>query len=195
MPERVVDIFETVEIHQQQCDQPAIAARTFEGLGQPIEKHHAIGEIGQAVVHGLMLQRNDLVAAVGDVAQERHPVRKLSSVLDWHQLQVELELVAILPLRRRLGGKCLPRENVLQKRVEDRVMAIDDAECDRGFADDLLARPAVDGAEAVVDECDARPERLDRRRQDGDPLPRHANGAAEQAQLLALETLFGELAQ
>src|SRR4051794_21728377 len=99
-------------------------------------------------------------------------MRELPAVLDRHELQIELELAAILLLRRGLGGKRLQREHVLQQRIEDGVMGVDDAEGHRRLADDLFARPAINGAETVVDECDSRPKRLYRRRQDGDALSR-----------------------
>ena len=52
---------------------------------------------------------------------------------------------------------------------------------------------AVDGAEAVVDESDAGADGLDGGRQDGDPLLGHVDGGAEEPELFALQTLFGEL--
>jgi hypothetical protein len=52
---------------------------------------------------------------------------------------------------------------------------------------------AVDRAEAVVDEGDARTRGLDRGREDGDAIPGHVHGGAEELKLLALDPLFGEL--
>src|SRR5205814_6871058 len=117
-------------------------------------------------------------AALRHVAQKRHPVRELAAVYDRHELQIELELMSILAPRGGLGRERLPRENVMQERIENRVMPLDDAEGHRRLADDFLALASVDVAEAVVDEGDARAERLDRGREDGDPLPRHAHRAA-----------------
>ena len=45
----------------------------------------------------------------GDVAQKGHPVRELPAVLDRHELQVELELAAVLRARAvasASNGRC-----------------------------------------------------------------------------------------
>ena len=120
--------------------------------------------------------------------------RELARVFDGNELQIELELRPVRARRRGLGLERAVLEHVLQQRVEDRLVALDDAEDERRLPDDLLAAQAVHRAEAVVHERDARPDRLDRRRHDGDPLGRDVDGRAEEAELLAVDALLGQLA-
>jgi hypothetical protein len=74
-----------------------------------------------------MAEGEHLVARERHVAEERHPVRELAAVLDRDEPHVELELRTARPHRRRLGRKRPPFEHVLQERVGDGLLPLDDA--------------------------------------------------------------------
>jgi hypothetical protein len=191
--ERVVHFLEAVEVHQHQRGHGRLAPRRLDGRFQRLEEERAVRQAGQGVVHGLVPQRRDLVLRDRDVAQEGDPVRELPRVLDRDELQVELELRAVRTPRRDLRFERAMLEDVLQQRLDHRLLPLDDPEDLRRLPDDVFRPPPVDRAEAVVHESDARSDRLHRRRQDRDPVGRDANCGAEQAQLLPLDPLLGQL--
>src|SRR5687768_9374789 len=95
----------------------------------------------------LMPERYDLMFRLGHGTQERNPVRELAPVLDRHELQVELELLAVRSERGRLGLERPVLEHVLHERVEDRLMPLDDAEDQRRLTDHVIATATVNRAE------------------------------------------------
>ena len=54
MPERVVDVFEVVEIDEQDRGGAVLAARASQHLFDPVEDEHAVREPGQRVVECLV---------------------------------------------------------------------------------------------------------------------------------------------
>src|ERR1700680_1900795 len=140
-----------------------------------------------------MAEHEELVLAVGDVAKKGDPVRDLSPIVDRNELPLQLELAAVFAPGRHVRFEGVAIEDVIEERIEDRLLPIDDAEDHERLTDDLVARAAVERAEAVVDEGDAWTGRFLRRREDGDPLPGHAHRAAEKAELIAGEAVVANV--
>src|SRR5688572_21185111 len=97
----------------------------------------------------------------GHIAKKGHPVRELPAILDRHELQIELELAAVLAHRRRFGLERTLLEDVMQQRLENRLMTLHDAEDHRRLPDDVFAAASAHRAEAFVHESDARTNGLD----------------------------------
>src|SRR5207248_5156422 len=100
------------------------------------------------------------------------------AVFDRHEVDVDLELAAVFAPRGRFAVERLPGEDVVEKRAEDRLVLVDDAEDDRRLPDDVGAIRAVERQESVADERDPRPDRLDRGSENGDAKARDMNRAA-----------------
>ena len=193
MTERIVHFLEAIEVHQQQSDEGLLGAGCLQRLLQALEQQDPIRQIGQDIVHGLMAKHHELVLAVGDVAQKGDPVRQLAAFIDRHELQLQLEFGFILAPNSHIGFEGVAIEDMVEQRVEDGLLPLDDPQNYEGLADDLFPRPAVQRAEAVIDESHSRAGGLDRRGENGNPLPGHANGAAEEAELIAGETVVANV--
>jgi hypothetical protein len=69
-PERVVDVAKAVDVHQHQRHVQTVARRRAELVGQPVEEQAAIGQSGQRVVAGEIVDLfflGDEFQAEGDV--------------------------------------------------------------------------------------------------------------------------------
>jgi hypothetical protein len=89
VPERVVDVFEAIQVDDAQRERPPVALRHADGLRQTVLQQHAVGQAGQAVVQGLMRQRLFGPLALGDVVDDR--VQQLAA-LDVHRARVHLDV-------------------------------------------------------------------------------------------------------
>ena len=56
MPQRVVDVFEAIEIEEQHGQPVAVAPGQRDRLGEPVVQQHAVGQVGQKVVLSQMRQ-------------------------------------------------------------------------------------------------------------------------------------------
>ncbi len=83
--ERVVDLFEAVEVHHQQCERCLVAPRRQDCLAQTVVQQQPIGQAGERVVDRLMLERSLSLLAFGDIAHADHkPVCLLAHLTDRH---------------------------------------------------------------------------------------------------------------
>ena len=67
--ERVVDLLELVQVHDQQRQRLARPERRPDRLGDAVAEQHAVGQAGEVVVQRLVLERLGVGLALGDVAQ------------------------------------------------------------------------------------------------------------------------------
>ena len=70
-PKRVVDVFEAVEVEQEDAEHLLIAARREQRLAQAVAEQAAVWQPGQRVVQRLVFQRVGLGLALRDVAKGR----------------------------------------------------------------------------------------------------------------------------
>ena len=68
VPERIVDFLEAIEVHHQQRQRRFVATGRQNGLAQAVVEQQTIGQPGQRVVDGLVLERRLGLLAFGDVA-------------------------------------------------------------------------------------------------------------------------------
>jgi hypothetical protein len=64
MPERVVDMLEVVEVHEQQGQCPPAALGMSQRAFQVFSEHQPVGQLGEAVVVG---EKADLLARLPEV--------------------------------------------------------------------------------------------------------------------------------
>ena len=72
MSETVVDGLEVVEVQEEHGDRVGAAVASVHGVGEPVEKQGAVGQAGERVVEGLVVELLFEGAAVGDIAAVEH---------------------------------------------------------------------------------------------------------------------------
>jgi hypothetical protein len=75
VPERVVDQLEAVEVEEQHGQHALRAAAARDGVGQALGEQEAVGQLGQRVVVGQVLQALLHLHAFVDVRADGHEVR------------------------------------------------------------------------------------------------------------------------
>ncbi len=101
--QRVVDVFEAVEVEQQHAEHLLVAARRQQGLPQTVAEQAPVGQPGQCVVQGLVLERVGVGLALGDVAEggdEQVPRADLHRADD----ELERKKASVLSLAHGLVG-------------------------------------------------------------------------------------------
>ena len=58
VPQRIVDVFEAVQVHEHHRQLPALTARDFNGLAKAVLHQHSVGQIGECIVMGQMIEFN-----------------------------------------------------------------------------------------------------------------------------------------
>ena len=81
MAERVVQRFEVVQVDEQQCSMGFVAVTVHRGLLQPIQHEAPVGQLGQRVVKGQLLDFFLGPLAFGDVVDGCHKTNYLSGVI------------------------------------------------------------------------------------------------------------------
>ena len=84
--ETVVDVLEVIDVHEQHSDGQAVAALAGERVRDAIAKQRPVGQPGERVVKGLMLQLRLEGLALADVADVEHDP---SDVLVGQQVRAE----------------------------------------------------------------------------------------------------------
>src|SRR6266508_3653776 len=141
--EGVVDGLERVQVQQQHGQQAAVAVQAGQGVLQPVVEQRPVGQVGEWVVQGLVVQLLGQALAFGDVGGHAdHPGRLAVGGLQWRGRQLHLDggavaaVVAQLQVGSRLplaaGGGGL--DGWPARLQAGRV----------GSAQDLLGPPAVD---------------------------------------------------
>ena len=72
MAQRVVDHLEAVEVEEQHPDHPVVARPPVQRVGQPFQQERPVGEAGQLVVEGPLLQLGCYLHTLGHVAGIDH---------------------------------------------------------------------------------------------------------------------------
>src|SRR5438093_12693533 len=98
MPVRVVDVFEAIEVHEQQRDRRLRAIRDGESLLRAVVEKETIRQTGERVVHRETTQLLIHLAALAYVAEERAERRTVGGA-DRRDGQFDREGDAILPQR------------------------------------------------------------------------------------------------
>ena len=75
MAEAVVDVLEVVHVHEQDRDRQALPSLRRECVADPVAEQRAVGQAGQDVVEGLVLELRLEGLALADVAQVQHDAR------------------------------------------------------------------------------------------------------------------------
>jgi len=108
MPQAIVDVLETVQIHEQQSHVLVVAARTRNRLIQSLLQHAPVRQAGQRVVLGHVLQ----FFAV--VAQRHHLLRNL--VL--HALEAASQITDLVIARQRQPGFSLALRKLASRQID-----------------------------------------------------------------------------
>ncbi len=111
----VVDVLEAVEVQEQHCALAVGHLRAGEYALQPVFEQGAIGQAGQRVMVGLIVEFGLGVLDAGDVCKNRHEVGDLAVAVAhgadgqpaWVKFAV-LALVVDFALPVALGGKLVP---------------------------------------------------------------------------------------
>ena len=74
MPDRVVDVLQAIDVHEQDRDVVARAADAFQRVGRGAQQQQAVGQTGEGVVIGLPRQLALQVLGGRDVASDAAPV-------------------------------------------------------------------------------------------------------------------------
>ena len=80
--EGVVDVLEAVEVEHEDGDAALVAGGESDGLGDAVLEEGAIGEAGEAVVEGEVVDAGFGLLAVGDVAGDAHGADDLAAVIE-----------------------------------------------------------------------------------------------------------------
>ncbi len=106
MAEGVVDLLEPIEIHHQQGEGAAAAARRADPLLEAVLQQQAVRQVREGVVKRLVFDGGLLVFGRGDVAQRaRHPHGTTLFVAQHAPAQHDPGLVAALVAQAELGAE------------------------------------------------------------------------------------------
>jgi len=89
--QRVVDVFEAVEVEEQDAEHVLVSPSGEERLAQPVAEEAPVGKAGQGVMERLVLERVGLGLAFGDVAHRgdeqvaRSDLHRADYELEWEQ--------------------------------------------------------------------------------------------------------------
>ncbi len=151
----VVDDFEAIQIEEHHRKPVPVAACVSDGVIEPVEEEGAVGQSGQGVVVGQIIEADFALFAGGDVGEHPHIVGDRSAVIAHHgddqPFGVDLPRFASMPdlplpraLFQQLLVHCLIKGFVVVAGME---------QC-RGLPDGLLGGVAGDVGEGVVDHDD-----------------------------------------
>ena len=102
MTERIVDVFEIIHIHVEQCYLLALPAGYFNRPGQPVSKQQTIWQSGQKVVLRQMRHSLRQGLCFGDVLQDDHSTGNLASgIVDRRRNILDQQFDTMAPKQRR----------------------------------------------------------------------------------------------
>ena len=117
--EAVVDLLEAVEVEEQHGAQLVVGARAVQRAAQAILEQQTVGQAGQRVVVGLVVESRLGMLEAGDVGEYANEVGDLvvgvAHGADGQPLGVELAILALVPdlaLPVAIGGKAVPHGGV-----------------------------------------------------------------------------------
>jgi hypothetical protein len=135
VPERVVDLLEAVEVDQQQGGRPSAALHVGDRLAQAAVEEGAVGQVGEAVVQGLVAQEPRGARHDPEQRDEQH------GQADAEQQVERQHVVADLVGHRRVGHVDL--EHALRLRAEAESQRHVDLERPAALA--VVGRAALEG--------------------------------------------------
>ena len=194
--QRVVEHLEVVQVDEHQRAF-ARARRVGQRRVQPVHEQLAVGQLGEGVVEGQVLDLLFGQLALGDVAAHRHPVGELALLVPHgRDVQVHPERLAVLLVVDQVDARGTP---LLERRadlVEGTPLRVGTLQQPRRAPDHLVAGVAGAALERLVDEHDARARFAERAgfRDDHDVV-QAGDAALQQPQLLLRLAPLGHVAQ
>ncbi len=164
---------------------------------QPVHQQLAVGQLGQRVVEGQVLDLLFGELALGDVAADRHPVGQLAlPVPDRRHVQVHPERLAVLAVVDQVHPRRAPLLHRRADAIQCRALRVRALQQPRRAADHFVARVAGAPLERIVDEHDARAGFAERSGLgDDDDVVEPRDAAFEQPELFLRLAAAGDVAQ
>ncbi|MDT4821239.1 hypothetical protein FQZ97_544090 [compost metagenome] len=150
--EAVVDHLEAVDVHEGQREAALVARGQGDGLADAVAEQVAVGQAGEAVVVGLVLQLLLVALGFGDVVENADEVADLAAVVHHRRhLEVVPELRAVLAEVAQQRPALLPGHQHPADIVQVRLVALLALEKAAVSPQHFLGRVAGDAFEGRVD--------------------------------------------